>query len=85
MSDSKDKQTVEIGTWVKIREANAPFEEVIQVVRPPEVNLMENKIPPDNVMAQALLGSHVGDKVAYQAPAGEIEIEILEVAAEELS
>jgi transcription elongation GreA/GreB family factor len=79
MTDSNENLTVKLGSRVQIREADSTEIETFRVVPPAEVDLLANKIPPNSPMAQALLGSKPGDTVEFEAPAGAIELHVVDV------
>ena len=70
---------VSLGTWVKIAGFEPGEEEVFRIVTEGQANILENEIPVNNPLARAIDGSEVGDKVKFHAPAGELELTILEV------
>jgi transcription elongation GreA/GreB family factor len=80
MTDTNEHATVKLGSRVRIREADSAEVETFHVVPPAEVDVLANKIPPNSPMAQALLGSKPGDTVEYEAPAGAIELHVVDVA-----
>lgn len=54
-------------------------EETYQIVGAAESDPFSGKISNDSPIAQALLGKHVGDKVAVQTPGGDMHVTITEV------
>lgn len=80
MSDTHEYPTVKLGSRVKIRETDSAEVETFQVVPPAEADVLANKIPPHSPMAQALLGARPGDTIVYEAPAGSIELHVVDVA-----
>jgi len=70
---------VSLGTWVKLTGFEPDEEEVFRIVTEGEANILENDIPIDSPLARALDGAKVGEKVAFHAPAGELQLTILEV------
>jgi transcription elongation GreA/GreB family factor len=63
MSNENPVRSVTVGTWVKIVEQDSGDEEVFHIVESRKANYLENKIPPDNRMSRALLGSRPGEEV----------------------
>lgn len=53
---------------------------VYMLVSETEANFKEGKLSIHTPIAQALVGKKVGDKVAVQVPAGEMEFEILDIS-----
>lgn len=76
---SDNEQAVCIGSSVKLREHGTKNEETFQVVENSQADVLENKIPAENPMGQALLGKTPGDKVPLNGPEGEVEFSVLEV------
>ncbi len=70
---------VTVGTRVKLAGFEPGEEEVFHIVSAGQANLLENEIPIDNPLARVLDGAEVGDKVRFHAPAGELELTILEI------
>lgn len=73
--------SVGIGTWVKVVEHGSGDEEVFHIVERRETNLLENKIPPDNPLGRALLGSKPGEDVALDGPNGTVKFSVVEVGS----
>lgn len=76
---SNETQTVTIGSYVKLREHGADDEEVIHVVENSKADLLQNKIPAENPMGQALLGKKPGEEILLSGPNGELKFSVLEV------
>ena len=79
MSNDKSIGSVTIGNWVRVVEQASGDKEVFHIVEAREVNYLENKIPPDNPMARALVGSKPGDQVGVEGPHGTVKFSVLEV------
>lgn len=79
MSAEHNPQSVSLGCWVKVCEEGTRDNEVFEIVETEEANVLENKIPPDNPLARALLGAAPGDEVQLDAPAGRVKFTVLEV------
>lgn len=71
---------VVFGATVKLLNIDNDAEVVYQIVGNEESDLKENKISINSPIARALIGKEEGDDILVQAPAGEIEYEILEVS-----
>ncbi len=70
---------VSLGRTVKFIELPDGDEEEYTIVGSAESDPTEGKISNDSPMAQSLLGKMVNDKVVVNTPAGDMEIEILEI------
>lgn len=69
--------TVTIGSTVVVKVAGN--EKKYTIVGSNEANPLEGKISNESLVGKALLGRKVGDMVAVQAPAGEMEYEIVAI------
>ncbi len=78
-SSSISKDRVSVGTKVKVYDLDFEEEEVYSIVGSEEVDLVENKISNESPMGQALIGATVGQEVAFNAPAGEIKLKVIEI------
>lgn len=74
-----DTDTVSLLNKVTIRNAANGAEMTYTIVTENEANLRERKIASSTPIAQALMGHKVGDHVKVQAPAGEMNFEILKI------
>lgn len=74
-----DTDTVSLLNKVTIRNKSNGAEMTYTIVTENEANLRERKIASSTPIAQALMGHKVGDHVKVQAPAGEMEFEILKI------
>ncbi len=79
VSAEHDLQSVSLGCWVKVCEEGTRDKEVFEIVERKRANVLENRIPPDNPLARALLGAEPGDEVQLDAPAGRVKFTVLEV------
>ena len=79
MPDNTSVESVAVGTWVKVVEKGSGEEEVFQIVDGRDANYLENKIPKDNPMGSALIGSRPGEEVALDGPNGTVKFSILEI------
>ncbi len=73
------KDTVTLSSIVRVRDIADDFEESYEIVGSQEANPKEGRISDDSPVGQALIGHRAGDKVAVEAPAGELQFEILSV------
>lgn len=69
--------TVTIGSTVVVKVSGV--EKKYTIVGSNEANPMEGKISNESLVGKALLGHKVGDKSMVQAPAGEVEYEIVSI------
>ena len=74
-----DTDTVSLLNKVTIRNIGNGAEMTYTIVTENEANLRERKIASSTPIAQALMGHKVGDRVKVQAPAGEMDFEILKI------
>jgi transcription elongation factor GreA len=77
--DATSDGTVRLGTTVTVRQEGFDEPEVYQIVGKVEANPREGKISDESPLGEALIGSRQGDKVRYQAPAGELVFTIMKV------
>jgi transcription elongation factor GreA len=82
MSNDRIQGSAAVGTWVKVVERGSGDEEIFHIVESNEADYLENKIPPDNPMSRALLGSKPGEEVALDGPNGTVTFSVLEVGPE---
>jgi transcription elongation factor GreA len=69
---------VDVGSWVTIKEGDAP-EEKYQVVGPHEANPREGRISNESPIGVAVMGHKAGQTVSVETPRGEMKILILKV------
>ena len=79
---SDNEQAVCVGSSVTLLEHGTDNQEVFQVVKESQADVLQNKIPVENPMGQALLGKTPGDKILLSGPEGDIEFSVLEVNQE---
>ena len=68
-----------MGTTVTVKQEGFDEPEVYQIVGKVEANPREGKISDKSPLGEALIGARQGDKVSYQAPAGELVFTIMKV------
>ncbi len=68
---------VRLGSRVTVQEDGMEEPEVYHVVGSAEVDPLNGRISNESPIGRALMGQRVGAVVSYQAPAGEIRLEIL--------
>ena len=67
------------GSHVKVRDIEEDFVEEYQIVGSQEANPMMGRISSDSPFGRGLLGHAVGEIVTVDAPAGQLQFEILEI------
>ena len=72
-------ESVHTGLSVKVFDKTYNEELVYHIVGAPQANPMQNKVSDESPVGKALLGHKVGDVVIAETPAGNDEIEILEI------
>lgn len=74
-----DNGTVQLLTWVKIKNTKTNKEVEYKIVPENESSLKENKISSESPIGSALIGKKANDKVKVKVPAGDLEFEILNI------
>ena len=74
-----DDGTVQLLTWVKIKNTKTNKEVEYKIVPENESSLKENKISSESPIGKALLSKKISDKVKVKVPAGDLEFEILNI------
>jgi hypothetical protein len=74
-----DDGTVQLLTWVKIKNTKTNKEVEYKIVPENESSLKENKISSESPIGKALLSKKAFDKVKVKVPAGDLEFEILNI------
>jgi transcription elongation factor GreA len=74
-----DNGTVQLLTWVKIKNKKTNKEIEYKIVPENESNLRENKISSNSPIGKALMSKKPGESVQVEVPAGKMELEILNV------
>lgn len=74
-----DNGTVQLLTWVKIKNKKTNKEIEYKIVPENESNLRENKISSNSPIGKALMSKKPGETVQVEVPAGKMELEILNV------
>ena len=73
------KDTVTLGSIVKVRDVADDFEETYEIVGSQEANPRAGRISDDSPVGRGLLGHRAGETVSIMAPAGELKFEIISV------
>ena len=74
-----DDGTVQLLTWVKIKNTKTNKEVEYKIVPENESSLKENKISSESPIGKALLSKKISDKVKVRVPAGDLEFEVLDI------
>ncbi len=73
------KDTVTLGSIVRVRDLADNFEETYEIVGSQEANPREGRISDDSPVGRGLRGHRAGETVTVAAPAGELKFELLSV------
>ncbi len=73
------KDTVTLGSKVRVRDLEDDFEDEYEIVGSQEANPKAGRISDDSPVGRGLKGYKVGDIVTIEAPAGNLKFEILSV------
>ena len=73
------KDTVTLGSIVKVLDVEEDFEETYEIVGSQEANPRMGRISDDSPVGRALHGSRAGDVVTVAAPAGSIKLKVISV------
>ncbi len=73
------KDTVTLGSIVRVRDVEDGFEETYEIVGSQEANPREGRISDDSPVGRGLKGHKAGDSVIISAPAGELKFQIISV------
>ncbi len=71
------KDTVTLGSIVRVRDLEDNFEETYEIVGSQEANPRQHRISDDSPVGRGLHGHRAGEIVTIQAPAGELKFQIL--------
>ena len=73
------KDTVTLGSIVKVRDIEDDYEETYEIVGSQEATPREGRISDDSPVGRALRGHRAGEQVTVEAPAGNLKFEIVSV------
>ena len=73
------KDTVTLGSIVKVRDIEDDYEETYEIVGSQEANPREGRISDASPVGRALRGHRAGEQVTVEAPAGNLKFEIVSV------
>ena len=79
MDNDAPKDTVTLGSVVKVLDLEDEFEETYEIVGSQEANPRMGRISDDSPVGRALHGARAGDVVTVAAPAGNIQLKIVSV------
>lgn len=77
--DEVDTQTVNLGTYVKIREAKSKDEFEYHIVGSAEADPASFKISNESPVGKALMGHKKGDTVEVEVPGGKLKYKIVDI------
>ena len=72
--------SIAVGSRVSYRDGGAEKVLEVTVVHPLEASVPEGRISADSPVGKALLGARQGDRVSFETPRGEKQLEVLSVA-----
>ena len=73
------KDTITLGSIVRVRDLEDGFEESYEIVGSQEANPREGRISDDSPVGRGLKGHKAGDSVTISAPAGDLQFLIISV------
>lgn len=79
VTETGDKNTININSKIKILDIESKDEEIMQIVTSIESDPLNNKISNESPMGSALMGKKKGDKVEVISPNGVIKLKVLEL------
>lgn len=82
MQATESSDEILFGATVKVNDITYDDEETYYLVGEGESDPMQNRITTTSPMGQAMLNKKVGEKFTVDAPAGQIEYEVLEISYE---
>ena len=74
-----DPNTVRMGSRITVRDIASGEEETYQVVGSQEADPMNGRISEESPFGKAMLGKAIGDVAVVEAPAGNIEYEVVAI------
>ena len=78
--DTINTDTVQLFTKVKVMNNKIKKQQEFQIVSETEINIKEGKISYNSPIGSSLINKKVGDVVSVNAPAGKMELEILNIS-----
>ena len=77
IDENAPKDTVTLGSIVRVRDLEDGFEDTFEIVGSQEANPKEGRISDDSPVGKGLHGHRAGDTVTITAPAGELKFKII--------
>lgn len=77
--DTADKDSVSMGSKVKVKRLSDGVEAVYEIVGFAQSNPSEGKISDESPVGKALMGAKMGETVTVEAPIGNLEYNILSI------
>ena len=77
--DTADKDSVSMGSKVKVKRLSDGVEAVYEIVGFAQSNPSEGKISDESPVGKALMGAKMGETVVVEAPIGNLEYNILSI------
>lgn len=74
----QDQHTVLFGAHVKVEDEDGEISHFV-IVGEDEANIAEHKVSYISPISRALIGRKVGDSVVWQRPAGNLQLDIIEI------
>ena len=78
--DEIDKDTVGVGTHVKVKDKKSGEEDIFDIVGSAEADPLEGKISNESPVGAALIGCKIGDVAEVEVPDGVIHYEVVEIS-----
>ncbi|MBR1529233.1 MAG: transcription elongation factor GreA [Oscillospiraceae bacterium] len=78
----EDLEEIDIGVVMTIRKVGTDKTEQLKIVGTNEANFLEHKISDESPIGKAAMKKKVGDIFIVEAPSGQIEYEVIEIARE---
>lgn len=75
-----DKDTVGVGTHVKVRDMESGDTDIFDIVGSAEADPLEGKISNESPVGAALIGHKIGDVTEVEVPDGVIHYEVVEIS-----
>ena len=77
--NDEDSNTVRLGSKIRVKDLEFDEEESYQVVGSQEADPMNGRISEESPFGKALLGKAIGEVAVVEAPAGNIEYEVVAI------
>ena len=78
----EELEEIDIGVVMTIRKVGSDKSEQLKIVGTNEANFLEHKISDESPIGKAAMKKKIGDIFIVEAPSGEIEYEVLDIARE---